>query len=253
MPSEVTLVTGLSVAVGTSLLTSLLIWFNFVRLVNDEAGIRLMRGLLNNNRPGWLVTFVLTGTGLVVAWIAGFFMPLFMSRTLADLPLVIALGVFAGATGWLYWIDATIRRLPNRIVFPVTAIMVLAFLLSLILGVNQDSAIMNGLWAKSGTPALSGLVSAGVLVAVFAIIYLVGMLFNASTVGMGDVKLAIPVGLVAGCLNPWGLLVAIIVMNVTAIIHWLKKRWEQKPGAIAYGPHMLTGGWAAAILTPLFL
>ena len=125
---SVSLVTGLSLAVGAAIAVSVIIWFSFPKLINDEAGLRLLRGLRTDNRPVWLVSFVMTATGLVLAWIAGFFLPLFMSRTYADIPIILALGVFAGATAWLFWIDSVLHRLPNLIVLPITGLMILSLI-----------------------------------------------------------------------------------------------------------------------------
>lgn len=251
MLESMSLVAGLSLAVGTALLTCVVVWFLFPRLIADEAGLRLLEGLRFDGRPVWLVSFVMTGTGLVLAWIAGFFLPLFMSRTLADVPIIMALGVFAGATAWLFWIDKDIHRLPNRIVIPLTALMLVAYVVSMILGFSSQQSALDQMWAKGATPALAGLAGGGFTLVIFAILYLVGLLLGRDTIGLGDVKLAIPVGMVAGTASQWGLLVALVVTCVSAalvVVTHLKNRKN-----LAFGPHMLIGAWTAALLTPLVL
>lgn len=248
---SISLVAGLSLAVGAALFISVIHWFIFPSLINDAAGLRLLNGLRTDNRPVWLVAFVMAGTGLVLAWISGFFLPLFMSRTLADVPIIVALGVFAGTTGWLCWIDSSIHRLPNRIVIPMTVFMLLCYLLSLVLGVMSRQSAFDQLWARGATPALAGLASGAITLVVFAIIYIAGLMLGRETIGLGDVKLAIPVGMVAGTASQWGLVAAFVIMNVTAVIDVLIHIKHRR--RIAYGPHMLISAWAAALLTPLIL
>lgn len=249
--ASVSLTAGLSLAVGSSVLVAIVIWYFFPRLINDEAGLRLLKGLRDDNRPVWLVSFVMTATGLVLAWISGFFLPLFMSRTFADIPIIIALGLFAGATGWLFWIDSTLHRLPNLIVLPLTVLMIAAYLISMVLGVMSKQSAFDQLWARGATPALAGLAGGGVTLVIFAIIYLAGLLLQKETLGLGDVKLAVPVGMVAGTASQWGLLVALIIMNLSALAYFLMHRGKRRN--VAFGPHMLIGAWAAALLTPMIL
>ena len=248
---SVSLVAGLSLAVGAAIAVSVVIWFMFPKLINDEAGLRLLNGLRTDNRPVWLVSFVMTATGLVLAWIAGFFLPLFMSRTYADIPIIVALGVFAGATAWLFWIDSVLHRLPNLIVMPIAGFMILAYLVSMILGVTSKQSAFDQLWARGATPALAGLAGAGITVVLFAIVYLCGLALGKETLGLGDVKLAVPVGMVAGTASQWGLIVALIIMNVSALVYFLMHLGKRRN--VAFGPHMLIGAWTTALLTPLIL
>ncbi|WP_295688986.1 prepilin peptidase [uncultured Brevibacterium sp.] len=252
MPEPLSLVASLSLTVLTALAVSTWIRLRFARLIDDEAGLRLLRGVDRDSTPSGLVTAVLTSSGAVIAWLAAFIAPAYLSRTVADAPILLALGLFAGATGWLFWVDSSIRRLPNRIVLPITFASLLLYLVSIVIGVTREPTGLPGTWAGAATPAVEGLIS-GLVVLLLAVL---ALRMRRTGMGGGDVKLAVVVGMLPGALSPAGPLVALVVMNLSALVHvlWLtgtrRKRWGD---AIAFGPHMLIGTWTAVILGPLLL
>ena len=255
MPEPLSLVASLSLTVLTALAVSTWIRLRFARLIDDEAGLRLLRGVDRDSTPSGLVTAVLTSSGAVIAWLAAFIAPAYLSRTVADAPILLALGLFAGATGWLFWVDSSIRRLPNRIVLPITFASLLLYLVSIVIGVTREPTGLPGTWAGAATPAVEGLIS-GLVVLLFFLLAVLALRMRRTGMGGGDVKLAVVVGMLPGALSPAGPLVALVVMNLSALVHvlWLtgtrRKRWGD---AIAFGPHMLIGTWTAVILGPLLL
>ena len=86
--------------------------------------------------------------------------------------------------------------------------------------------------------------------AMFAV-YFVLALISPSSMGMGDVKLALVIGLLLGWfgLNAWliGLLAAFIVGGVIAIVALLLRRVTLK-GSIPFGPSMLAGALIALLV-----
>jgi leader peptidase (prepilin peptidase) / N-methyltransferase len=256
VPEQMPLGISLGVTVFASLLVSAWIWWRFARLIDDEAGLRLLRGLGRNDKPSGFVTSVLTSAGAVLAWLAAFVTPALLSRTWADLPVLIAFGLVAGATGWLYWIDTSIHRLPNRIVLPLTGAAVLLFFVAVVIGVFQDSSETDQQWAGGATTAINGLIGGLVLLLVFLALNILGALLARRGMGGGDVKLAVVVGMLPAALSPFGLVVALVVMNLSALAQVLFAVTAQQRGmreAIAYGPHMLIGTWTAVIIGPVFL
>nr|WP_272902198.1 prepilin peptidase [Brevibacterium daeguense] len=169
---------------------------------------------------------------------------------------MIAFGLVAGATGWLFWIDTSIHRLPNRIVLPITGAVVLLFLVGVVVGVFQENSATDHQWAGAGTTALNGLIGGLVLLLVFLVLNVLGAVLGRRGMGGGDVKLAVVVGMLPAALSPFGLVVALVVMNLSALAQVLYAVAGQGRGmreAIAYGPHMLVGTWTAVIIGPVFL
>ncbi|WAL40911.1 prepilin peptidase [Brevibacterium sp. BRM-1] len=255
MTTAVPLAASLALTTVPALLVSAWIWRRLPALLASEAALRLLRGLGPGQRPGGLVTFTLGAVGLVVAWLAGFIAPAALSGTWADAPILAALGLLAGATGWLCWIDSSTRRLPNRIVLPLAGACLLLFAVSLVCGALVPAPPGAG-WAGAAAPAVDGLLGALLLLVFFAAVNIAGALAGRTGIGMGDVKLALPVGLAACTAGLGGLLIALIAMNLSACCQLLTARLRRGPrrgAAIAYGPHMLVGAWAAVILGPAVL
>jgi leader peptidase (prepilin peptidase)/N-methyltransferase len=71
---------------------------------------------------------------------------------------------------------------------------------------------------------------------------------------MGDVKLALVLGLVLGALGPWqavlGPMAAFLSAGVVALASRVLGRWRGD-GHLAFGPFMLGGFWGAVALSPL--
>ena len=147
--------------------------------------------------------------------------------------LLPALLIFAAATTVLTLVDLAEKRLPNAVVFPTLGVVALL--------------LVPPTWA-SGTwwPLLWALVGAAGMFAVYFVLALV----SPSSMGMGDVKLALVIGLLLGWfgLNAWlvGLLAAFIVGGVIAIIALALRRVTLR-GSIPFGPSMLAGALIAVL------
>lgn len=144
--------------------------------------------------------------------------------------LLLAAFVFLGILGiQLARIDIELHLLPNPLVF---------FLLA-------GGAALFGASTLAGQPwsALLNAVSGG---AILFVIYLALALISPNGIGMGDVKLAAPVGLYLGYLGwtqlLYGGLLGFIVGGIASAILVRRSR-DNRPAEVAYGPSML----AAAI------
>ncbi len=148
--------------------------------------------------------------------------------------MLLPLLVFAAAATVLALVDLIEHRLPNAVVFPalgaVAALLLLATLLT-------------------GRPAafLFALAGAGAMFAV----YLLLALISPGAMGMGDVKLALLIGLVLGWfgLSAWliGLLAAFVIGGVIAVIGLATRRVSLR-GSIPFGPSMLAGALVAVLV-----
>ncbi|MFB8190987.1 prepilin peptidase [Microbacterium sp. NPDC055988] len=142
--------------------------------------------------------------------------------------------MLAGIGGWLIVIDARTHRLPNRIVLPTLAVLiVLAALDALVTG--QGIAFLR---------ALLGMVILGGFYAVLRGISRAGM-------GGGDVKLAAVIGFVLGW-HGWqslaiGAASAFVLGALYALVLILLRRAD---GAtrIAFGPWMIAGALLGVVL-----
>lgn len=145
-----------------------------------------------------------------------------------------ALLAFAACATVLSVVDLAEHRLPNAVVFPALAgVGALLLLASL-----ANSAWLPMLWALAGAAAM------------FAV-YLLLALISPSSMGMGDVKLALVIGLLLGWfgLSTWllGLLGAFIVGGVIAIVALALRRVTLQ-GSIPFGPSMLAGALLALLV-----
>lgn len=144
-----------------------------------------------------------------------------------------ALLVFAAASTVLTLVDLAEKRLPNAVVFPTLGVVALL--------------LVPPTWA-SGTwwPFLWASVGAAGMFAVYFVLALV----SPSSMGMGDVKLALVIGLLLGWfgLNAWlvGLLAAFVVGGVVALIALALRRVTLR-GSIPFGPSMLAGALIAVL------
>jgi leader peptidase (prepilin peptidase)/N-methyltransferase len=144
-----------------------------------------------------------------------------------------ALLVFAAASTVLTLVDLAEKRLPNAVVFPTLG--TLAVLL------------VPATWAVgSWWPLLWTLLGAA---AMFAVYFLLALI-SPSSMGMGDVKLALVVGLLLGWfgLNAWliGLLGAFVVGGIIALVALALRRVTLR-GSIPFGPSMLAGAMIAVL------
>ncbi|RXZ72683.1 prepilin peptidase [Agromyces albus] len=142
---------------------------------------------------------------------------------------------FAAATTVLSIVDLAEKRLPNAVVFP--ALLAVGVLL-------MAATAATGEW-------LSPIFAIAGAAAMFAV-YLLLAIISPSSMGMGDVKLALLVGLLVGWfgLTAWlvGLLAAFVVGGVIALVALILRRVTLR-GSIPFGPSMLVG----ALLAVLFV
>ena len=145
-----------------------------------------------------------------------------------------ALLVFAASATVLTLVDLAEKRLPNAVVFPTLGVVALL--------------LVPATWAV-GTwwPLLWALVGSA---AMFAVYFLLALI-SPSSMGMGDVKLALVVGLLVGWfgMNAWlvGLVGAFVVGGVIALIALALRRVTLR-GSIPFGPSMLAGAFIAVLL-----
>lgn len=151
----------------------------------------------------------------------------------AELPAYVLLGVVAVP---LARIDVMHHLLPNRLVGPLLGggVVLLAF-----------AALASG--------AAGDLVRGAAGAAILFFFYLILALTSRNGLGMGDVKLAAPLGLYLGYLG-WSQLfyggaLAFVAGGLTSVVLVLKNRGN-KPQEVAYGPSMLAAGLAIILLLP---
>jgi len=145
-----------------------------------------------------------------------------------------ALLVFAATSSVLTLVDLAEKRLPNAVIFPTLA----AVAVLLVPATWASGEWIALLWAVIGSAAM------------FAV-YFVLALISPSSMGMGDVKLALVIGLLLGWfgLNAWliGLLAAFIVGGVIALVALALRRVTLR-GSIPFGPSMLAGALMALLV-----
>ena len=145
-----------------------------------------------------------------------------------------ALLVFAAASTVLTLVDIAEKRLPNAVIFPTLGVIAVL----LVPATWADGTWVRLLWAVGGAAAM------------FAVYFLLALI-SPSSMGMGDVKLALVIGLLLGWfgLNAWliGLLAAFIVGGLIAIAALILRRVTLR-GSIPFGPSMLVGAFIALLL-----
>ncbi|MFE6256228.1 prepilin peptidase [Agromyces sp. NPDC057865] len=146
-----------------------------------------------------------------------------------------ALLVFAAASTVLALVDLAEKRLPNAVIFPTLGV-VGVLLVPPTWAAGEWMALV---WAAAGAAGM------------FAV-YFVIALISPSAMGMGDVKLALVIGLLLGWfgLSAWvvGLLAAFVVGGIIAIVALLLRRVTLR-GSIPFGPSMLAGALIAMLYT----
>ena len=143
---------------------------------------------------------------------------------------------FAAISVPLAVIDLRTHRLPNQLT--LTAYPALAVLLLL-------PALVDGQWTDLGRAGLG----AAALLVFFALLHVI----NPAGMGLGDVKLAGPMGGILGW-GSWtavfaGTLVGFLLGAVVGLALMALKRANRKT-ALPFGPFMLVGAWAAILMVP---
>ncbi|WP_260982401.1 A24 family peptidase [Arthrobacter sp. U41] len=151
----------------------------------------------------------------------------------AELPAYVLLGILAVP---LARIDMVHHLLPNRLVGPL-------------FGAGLALLGFAALTAGAAGDMLRG--AAGSVILFF--FYLVLALTSRNGLGMGDVKLAAPLGLYLGYLG-WSQLfyggaLAFVAGGIASTVLIVKNRGN-KPHEVAYGPSMLAAGLAIILLLP---
>jgi leader peptidase (prepilin peptidase)/N-methyltransferase len=185
---------------------------------------RLLPRLADPPATGLRITTAAAAFGLsaLLAWRFG---------ASAELPAYLVLAV-AGIQ--LARIDILHHLLPNRLVLPLLGAGLL--LLTLAAAVAGDAGNL-----------LRGVAGAVTLF----VLYLILALTSRNGLGMGDVKLAAPLGLYLGYLG-WSQLfyggaLGFVAGGIASVVLVLKNRGN-KPKEVAYGPSMLTAGLAVILL-----
>ena len=134
-------------------------------------------------------------------------------------------------------IDLRTLRLPN--VLTLSAYPIVAGLLLL-------PAVADGSWESYLRAWLAG----AAVLALFVVLHLV----NPSGMGLGDVKLAGPMGALLGWLS-WqaamvGVVIGFVLVAVVGIVMILARRADRK-SALPFGPFMLAGAWVAILVPAL--
>jgi len=151
-----------------------------------------------------------------------------------DLPAYL---YFAVVSVPLAVIDLRTLRLPNMLTlsaYPIVAVLLLL------------PAVADGSWEAYLRAWLAG----AAVLSLFIVLHLV----NPSGMGLGDVKLAGPMGALLGWLS-WqaamvGVVVGFVLVAVVGIALILARRADRK-SALPFGPFMLVGAWVAILAEPL--
>jgi leader peptidase (prepilin peptidase)/N-methyltransferase len=226
-------------AVLVALLTAVLAQRLLPVLVADEAGMRLLRPARRSRaRARWGAALSVL-TAVVPAACAALVLP-----TVGIAPtilLAVGWGAAAGATPLLVVVDRRIRRLPDRIVLPLIG---LTALLWLIVRAAAHEA-------PAGSAAGLALLLGPVCGAVLLLLSVVGGRGRHLAIGLGDVKLAVLLGLLAGLAGGGGVLAAFVVSQAAALGEALWRVVVRREGLrtrLALGPHLLLGMWTGPVL-----
>lgn len=151
------------------------------------------------------------------------------------MPALPAYLLFACSSVVLGVVDLAEKRLPNLVVLPAAMAMALALVVA---------AVVTGDW--------SAFLSALLGCASLFVIYLVLAVISPSGLGMGDVKLALLIGLALGHLgfSTWliGLLAGFLVGALVSLAA-LALRKANRSTQLPFGPSMLIGTYFAMLIT----
>jgi leader peptidase (prepilin peptidase)/N-methyltransferase len=171
----------------------------------------------------WWVAAVLTGSAY--GWL--------LTRIVDSWALLPAFLLFGAATLALALIDLDHQLIPNRVLFPA-------------LGAGATLLAIGALIDSDLYALLRGVLGA---VIYFLILLIVGLAARGGF-GMGDVKLALLLGLFLGYLG-WDILVlgsvlAVLLGGIAAVL-LLSLTRKKRDTKFAYGPYLVVGAWIALI------
>lgn len=220
----------IAVVVGLVLARTLRTW------IADDAHAAVLEGSRGN------VGLVIVGT--LIAAIGSLALPVGEAlKTPADhIGTALLLGAVAGATPFLVRADVLVRRLPDRIVWPLIGIGLVTAVVASVLG---------------GSSVWFLVLFAGVTATLlFAGLHLLGRAMNARTMGLGDVKLAFVVFSTATLFDPFAPALALVAMmlisGIWALIGAIRAG-RVRGVTIAFGPAMLSGMWLGCLFAPILL
>ncbi len=220
----------IAVVVGLVLARTLRTW------IADDAHAAVLEGSRGN------VGLVIVGT--LIAAIGSLALPVGEAlKTPADhIGAAVLLGAVAGATPFLVRADVLVRRLPDRIVWPLIAIGLVTAVVASVLG---------------GSSVWFLVLFAGITAALlFAGLHLLGRAMNARTMGLGDVKLAFVVFSTATLFDPFApalvLVAMMLISGIWALIGAIRAG-RVRGVTIAFGPAMLSGMWLGCLFAPILL
>ncbi len=158
---------------------------------------------------------------------------LLLPGTIDGWALLPAFLLFGGATLGIALIDLDHQLIPNRILFPA-------------LGIGTALLVVGALIDGDLGSLLPGLLGGAIY---FLVLLIVGLVARGGF-GMGDVKLALLLGLFLGYLG-WDILVvgsvlAILLGGVASIL-LLVFTSKGKDAKFAYGPYLVCGAWIALL------
>lgn len=178
----------------------------------------------HRSRPTWWWTGALI-VGGVHGWL--------LANAVDSWVLLPAFLAFAAATLGLALIDLDHHLIPNRVLFPSMAIVGAL----LVIG-----ALIEGQSRYLPRAAIAG-------IAYFAFLLIVAVVARGGF-GMGDVKLALLLGLVAG-FRSWSAFAVAIILAVMlggiASIFLLVFGKQGRKAKFAYGPYLVVGAWVAVV------
>lgn len=141
--------------------------------------------------------------------------------------------VFLAGGIWLAVVDAREHRIPDKVLLPLTLVVVSA-LTVVAIGIGEPQRILAG--AIGAT-------------AMFSVFFILGL---AGGIGFGDVKLAGLIGFYLAWLSPTtaiaGAVLAYVFAAPHAIVAIVRHRKTGERARIAFGPYMIAGAATAVLL-----
>ena len=162
-----------------------------------------------------------------------------MARAVGFRPVLIAYLAMVLVTGVLIVTDLDHFRIPNRILYPGTAIC--------------SALLVVGATADPGRGSLiRGLAGAGIY---FGLLLLVFVAARGEGFGLGDVKLAALLGLFTAFegyrILAWSLIITAVLGAIPALV--LLAMGKGRKASLPYGPPLVLGAWSAIIFSSTLL